>query len=44
LLLESGIRTPVARLTGEDCFIPLGDAARLVLPGKEQIISAALKN
>ena len=44
LLLESGIRMPLARLTGEDCFIPLGDAARLVLPGTEQIISAALQS
>lgn len=42
LLLESGNTKPVARITGADCFIPLGDAARLVLPSSEAIIAAAL--
>ncbi len=44
LLLDAGITTPVIRLTGEDCFIPLGDAARLVLPSKDGIITAALQS
>ena len=43
LLLEAGVTAPVTRLTGADSFIPLGDAARLVLPGKDEIIAAALQ-
>ena len=42
LFLESGVRTPLARLTAEDCFIPLGDAARLLLPSMDDIVLAAL--
>ncbi|MCC6748638.1 MAG: MFS transporter [Deltaproteobacteria bacterium] len=34
---------PVARVAGEDCYIPLGPAARLVLPSEEQIVEAALR-
>lgn len=32
----------ISRVTAEDCFIPLADAANLVLPDKQQIIAAAL--
>ncbi|MCG9711505.1 thiamine pyrophosphate-dependent enzyme [Shewanella insulae] len=32
----------MARLTGEDCFIPLAEAATLPLPGRSQIVEAAL--
>lgn len=42
LLIESGMNPPVARVTGADCFVPLGDAARLVLPSCEEIVAAAL--
>jgi 2-oxoisovalerate dehydrogenase E1 component len=42
LLREAGADQPIARVTGADCFIPLGDAARLVLPSVEEIVSAAL--
>lgn len=33
---------PLARLTAEDCFIPLADAATLPLPTKERIVEAAI--
>lgn len=33
---------PIARLTADDCFIPLADAATLPLPSKESIIEAAM--
>ncbi|NRB22750.1 thiamine pyrophosphate-dependent enzyme [Shewanella sp.] len=33
---------PLARLTAEDCFIPLADAATLPLPSKDTIVEAAL--
>ena len=33
---------PLDRLTGEDCFIPLADAATLPLPSKESVVEAAL--
>lgn len=42
LLVEGGMTQAIARVTGADCFIPLGDAARLVLPSCEEIITAAL--
>lgn len=35
-------RHRIARITAEDCFIPLADAARLVLPDRQQIVAAAL--
>ena len=34
--------TPVARLTAEDSFIPLGRAATLTLPSRDSIVAAAL--
>jgi 2-oxoisovalerate dehydrogenase E1 component len=41
LLVDAGIGVPVTRITGADCFIPLGDAARLVLPSRDEIVNAA---
>ncbi|MCC2617718.1 MFS transporter [Aestuariibacter halophilus] len=32
----------IARVTAEDCFIPLGSASYAVLPSREQIVSAAV--
>lgn len=32
----------IKRLTADDCYIPLGDAATMVLPGKDDIVRAAL--
>lgn len=32
----------VARVTGLDCYVPLGPAARLVMPSEESIIEAAV--
>ncbi len=34
----------VSRVTGEDCFIPLGDAANAVLLGEDDIVEAALRD
>ena len=34
---------PLARVTAEDCFIPLADAATLPLPNKEVIVEAGLE-
>jgi 2-oxoisovalerate dehydrogenase E1 component len=42
LFAEAGRGGVTSRITAEDCFIPLGPAAELVLPSKETIISAAL--
>lgn len=43
LLTEAGRGDAVSRITAEDCFIPLGPAAELVLPSKTSIIEAALQ-
>ncbi len=43
LLHEGKINVPMARLTAEDSFIPLGPAAYEVLPSVEKIIDAAVK-
>jgi 2-oxoisovalerate dehydrogenase E1 component len=43
IFTEAGRGADVCRITAEDCFIPLGPAAELVLPSKESIIDAALK-
>ncbi len=34
---------PLARITADDCFIPLADAATLPLPSKAQIVEAAVE-
>ena len=41
ILTEEGRGDVVSRITAEDCFIPLGPAAELVLPSKASIIDAA---
>lgn len=41
ILTEAGRGGDVTRITAEDCFIPLGPAAELVLPSKGSIIAAA---
>ena len=41
ILTEAGRGDAVTRLTADDCFIPLGPAAELVLPSKKSIIDAA---
>ena len=40
-LTEAGRGNVTHRITAEDCFIPLGPAAELVLPSRESIIAAA---
>ena len=39
-LVEAGFAGPARRLAGADSFIPLGDAARLVLVSEDDIESA----
>ena len=41
ILTEAGRGDVTTRITAEDCFIPLGPAAELVLPSKASIIEAA---
>jgi 2-oxoisovalerate dehydrogenase E1 component len=40
-LSDAGFRGPVARVASADSFVPLGDAARLVLVAEEEIEKAA---
>ena len=42
-LLEAGYTGALARVASKDSFIPLGDAARLVLLSEEEIEAAALR-
>lgn len=42
-LLDAGFVGPMARVSGDDSFIPLGDAANLVLVDLEQVEQASLK-
>jgi len=42
LLAEHHVPVPWARITAEDCFIPIGAAANLVLPSVASITAAAL--
>ncbi len=41
-LVDAGFTGSIARVTSEDCFIPLGAAANHVLLGEDDIIDAAL--
>jgi 2-oxoisovalerate dehydrogenase E1 component len=41
-LVDIGFRGPMARVTSKDSFVPLGDAARLVLVSENEIEAAAL--
>jgi 2-oxoisovalerate dehydrogenase E1 component len=43
LFVERGIKTPVARVTAEDSFIPLAEAATLMLPDVASIIDGVLQ-
>jgi len=40
-LVEGGFEGPMMRVTSLDCFVPLGDAANLVLVQEEDILQAA---
>jgi 2-oxoisovalerate dehydrogenase E1 component len=40
-LIDGGFRGPIARVTSEDSFIPLGDAARAVLLDEATVLHAA---
>ncbi len=40
-LVEHGFRGPIARVAAADSFVPLGDAANLVLVGIDEILTAA---
>ncbi len=42
IFAENGRGNDASRITAEDCFIPLGPAAELVLPSKASIIEAVL--
>ena len=42
-LVEAGITTRIGRVTSKDSFIPLGDAAKLVLLSEEEIEAAAYR-
>jgi 2-oxoisovalerate dehydrogenase E1 component len=41
-LVDAGFDGRMARVTSKVCFVPLGDAARLVLVSEEEIEEAAL--
>ena len=40
-LVDGGFRGPITRVTSEDSFIPLGNAARAVLLSEETVLAAA---
>jgi 2-oxoisovalerate dehydrogenase E1 component len=42
-LVECGISTRIGRATSKDSFIPLGDAAKLVLLSEDEIETAAYR-
>ncbi len=42
-LIEHGFDGRIARVASADSFVPLGEAARLVLLGEEEIAAAALR-
>ncbi|MFC4291621.1 thiamine pyrophosphate-dependent enzyme [Sphingorhabdus arenilitoris] len=42
IFAEAGRGSDVSRITADDCFIPLGPAAELLLPSKASIVGAAL--
>ncbi len=43
IFAEAGRGNETSRITADDCFIPLGPAAELVLPSKASIVEAALE-
>ena len=42
LFAEMNVTLPMARITAEDSFIPIGNAAKLVLPDVERIFDASM--
>ncbi len=42
-LIDSGVQRPLARVASTDCYIPLGEAANLVLVSERDIMDAAVK-
>jgi 2-oxoisovalerate dehydrogenase E1 component len=39
-LVERGLADrPIRRITGKDCYIPLGDAAKLMLPDEVEVLA-----
>jgi 2-oxoisovalerate dehydrogenase E1 component len=42
-LVDAGIAVPVRRLAAHDSFVPLGDAANLVLVSEDDIVTAAME-
>ena len=40
-VLDAGLQIPFARVAGADSYIPLGDAANLVLVDENEILAAA---
>lgn len=42
IFAEAGRGGEVSRITAQDCFIPLGPAAELLLPSRDSIVEAAL--
>ncbi|NCO19951.1 MAG: hypothetical protein GW900_07910 [Gammaproteobacteria bacterium] len=41
-LVERGLAgRPIRRITGKDCYIPLGDAAKLMLPDQAEVLATA---
>lgn len=43
LMEQASSKLSIKRLTGEDCFIPLGNAWQYLLPSRDKIIDAARK-
>ena len=41
-LVEGGFRGPIGRVAARDSFVPLGEAANLVLVGEDEIVARAL--
>ena len=42
-LIDAGVQVELARVAGEDVYIPLGAAANLVLVQEEDVRAAALR-
>ncbi|MBL39020.1 MAG: MFS transporter [Xanthomonadales bacterium] len=41
LVEHGGADRPIKRVTGVDCYIPLGDAAKLMMPDEARVVEAA---
>ena len=42
MMIEYAVSAPLARITAEDSFIPIGKASTVTLPDVSQIVSTAL--